>query len=145
MGHVADDPTEDEAAQVDQGKVERLHTSFQKSAPKDEAKHVSEQVNRIGMKEPICDKPPIFMAIERLRVHRSISKQHFRCKARTARLEQTKREDQDIDAEQQLRHSARNIKETLCVARHWRCHSIDYRCSANELTARSAWSMARCA
>src|SRR5262249_27878785 len=121
MRKVADDPAEDEAAQINQGEIERLHAPFQKSTPQYEAKHVCEQVNGIAMEESIGDEPPIFMAIERLGVHRSIPKQHFGRKVRTPRLRQTKREDEDVDAEQQLRHPVRNIKETPGVVRHSHC------------------------
>src|SRR5262245_47622953 len=118
MRNVADDPTEDEAAEINQGEIERLHPPFQKSAPKYQAKHVSEQVNGIGMKKPIRDEPPIFMAVERLGIHRAVPKQHFARKARAARLRHTKREDEDVDAEQQLRHPVRDIKKTFGAIRH---------------------------
>src|SRR5215510_3353094 len=113
MHKVADDPAEDEAAEINQGEIERLHAPFQQSTPQDEAKHVCEQVNGTAMEESMGDQPPIFMAIECLGVHRAVSKQHFGRKVRAARLRHTKREDDDIDAEQQLRHPAWNIEETF--------------------------------
>src|SRR5262245_4861532 len=138
MHNVADNPAEDEAAQINQGEIERLHAPFQKSTPKDEAKHVCKQVNGAAMKKPISDEPPIFMAVERLGVHRTISKQHFSRKVRTARLRHTKREDEDIDAEQQLRHPAWNIEETLGVARHSYCDSAADICDVHPTSSRTA-------
>src|SRR5215467_12503850 len=118
MRNTAGDSTEDQAAKIDHGEIERLNAPLQKAAPKHKAKHVCKQMNRIGMQKAVTDQPPIFVALKRLRIQGAITQQNIQRDLCRARLRHTERENNDVGADQQLCHAARKFEETLCPAAH---------------------------
>src|SRR5215470_18533263 len=118
MRNAADQPTEDEAAEINHAEIERLNAALQNAAPKHKAKHVCKQMNRIGMKKAVTDQPPILVALKRLRIQGAIAQQNIQRYLCRAGLRHTERENNDIGADQQLCHAARKFKETLCSAAH---------------------------
>src|SRR5215470_10776494 len=118
MRDTADDPAEDQAAEINHGEIERPDAPFQKAAPEHEAKHVCKEMNRIGMQKAITDKPPIFVTVKRLRIQGAITQQYIQRDLCRAGLRHAECENNDIGANQQLRYATGEFKEASCTAGH---------------------------
>jgi hypothetical protein len=72
-------------------------------------------MNRIGMQEAISDKPPIFVPLKSLRIHRTVAEQNFRRNAGSAGLGIAQRKNDKAGDEQKLHHPCGNSKKLFAL------------------------------
>src|SRR6185312_15079414 len=102
MAEITDDPSSHQPGKIDECEIERPQTFFEQPAPKHEAQHIPEDMQRIGMQETGGDEPPILAALDRAGVHGAVTKQELRRNAHVLRLSDTQQENRGIYAKKQL-------------------------------------------
>src|SRR5580700_2951660 len=100
MDRIADNGAESQSAGIDDEKVKRTDTPFEMTAPKRQAKHVDCKMNEIDVQEPVGDQSPVFVALQRRRIHGAILIEKCARHGWCARLAEADAGDDDICAEQ---------------------------------------------
>jgi hypothetical protein len=87
------------SAQADDQKVVRADTLFEMTAPKRQTKHVGRHMNEVDVQEAVRDQPPIFVPLQRRRIHRAVVIQQCGRRRRCAGLAEADAGYDDIGGE----------------------------------------------